>query len=48
MEKGKIVVEQISTKNQLADVLTKPLGRALFQEQRCKIGVVKLKLQQQD
>jgi hypothetical protein len=38
----KITVEQISTKDQLADTLTKPLGRDLFQEQRDRIGVLKL------
>lgn len=48
VEKKKIIVEQISTKDQLADTLTKPLGRILFQEQREKIGVVSLKFQQQD
>lgn len=48
VEKKKIIVEQISTKDQLADTLTKPLGRVLFQQQREKIGVVSLKFQQQD
>jgi hypothetical protein len=42
VEKKKITVEQISTKDQLADTLTKPLGRVLFQEQRDRIGVLKL------
>jgi hypothetical protein len=35
VEKKKITVEQISTKDQLADTL-------LFQEQRDRIGVLKL------
>jgi len=48
VEKGKVVVDQISTKDQLADVLTKSLGRVLFQEQRDRIGVVKLEAQRKN
>ncbi|KAJ1274520.1 hypothetical protein BS78_05G068600 [Paspalum vaginatum] len=40
---GKIVIDQISTKDQLADILTKPLGRVKFQELCDRIGVVNIK-----
>ena len=40
---GRIGLDYTSTLEQLADVLTKPLGRMKFQELRDKIGVVKLK-----
>jgi hypothetical protein len=43
VEDGKISLEYVSTQEQLADILTKPLGRARFCELRDKIGVVKLK-----
>jgi len=45
---GKIVLEQISTKDQLADILTKSLGRVLFQELHDRVGVVNLKSLHQD
>src|SRR6266508_3270501 len=40
VEEGKITVEFIGTVNQLADMLTKPLGRVRFLELREKIGIV--------
>jgi hypothetical protein len=40
---GKISVEYASTQEQLADILTKALGRVQFCELRDKVGVVKLK-----
>lgn len=43
VDSGKISVEYASTQEQLADVLTKALGRARFCELRDKVGVVKLK-----
>jgi hypothetical protein len=43
VETGKICLEYVSTQDQLADILTKSLGRAIFCELRDKIGVVKLK-----
>jgi hypothetical protein len=43
VEDGKISLEYVSTQEQLADILTKSLGRARFCELRDKIGVVKLK-----
>ncbi|XP_062193533.1 secreted RxLR effector protein 161-like [Phragmites australis] len=45
---GKIVLEQISTDDQLADILTKSLGRVKFQELRDRIGVVSNKFLRQD
>ena len=45
---GKIVLEQISTKDQLADILMKSLGCVLFQELRDRVGVVNLKSLRQD
>jgi hypothetical protein len=39
-EVGKVEVKYVSTDEQLADVLTKPLGRIRFQELRSKIGMV--------
>jgi hypothetical protein len=47
VEKGKIVLEQISTRDQLADIMTKSLGRVLFQELRDRIGIVNIKTQTQ-
>jgi len=43
VESGKISVDYTSTQEQLADILTKALGRASFCELRDKVGVVKLK-----
>jgi hypothetical protein len=42
VEKKQIFVEFIRTEAQLADILTKPLGRVKFQEMREKISVVKI------
>jgi hypothetical protein len=42
VEKGQIFVEFTRTEAQLADILTKPLGRVKFQEMREKIGVTKI------
>jgi hypothetical protein len=39
-EVGKVEVKYVSTDEQLADILTKPLGRIRFQELRSKIGMV--------
>jgi hypothetical protein len=39
VEKGEIVVTYMATENQLADLLTKALGRIHFQELRSKVGV---------
>ena len=45
---GKIVLEQISTQDQLADILTKLLGREKFTELCNRIGVVNIKHKSQD
>jgi hypothetical protein len=47
VEGGKIVLEQISTRDQLADIMTKPLGRVLFQELHDRVGIVDIKNQHQ-
>jgi hypothetical protein len=43
-EEGKVEVKHVKTENQLADILTKPLGRVRFQELRSKIGMVENKI----
>lgn len=43
LECGDIELEHTSTDDQLADILTKPLGRQGFVELREKIGVLKIK-----
>ena len=43
VESGKIAVEYINTDEQLADILTKPLGRIKFKDLREKIGITKIK-----
>ena len=45
---GKIVLEHISTRDQLVDILMKSLGCVLFQELRDRVGVVNLKSLRQD
>jgi hypothetical protein len=39
-EQGKIQVKQVSTDDQLGDILTKALGRVKFQEMRARIGMI--------
>lgn len=43
LEDGSISTSYISTSDQLADILTKSLGRVKFQELRAKIGMVQIK-----
>jgi hypothetical protein len=43
-EEGKVEVKHVKIENQLADILTKPLGRVRFQELRSKIGMVENKI----
>jgi hypothetical protein len=43
VENGKIYVDHVSTEEQLADILTKSLGRERFSELRAKISIVKFK-----
>jgi hypothetical protein len=40
---GKVKVEGIGTERQLADIMTKPLARNKFVEQRLKLGVLEVK-----
>jgi hypothetical protein len=40
VEDGKVAVEHIGTTNQLADILTKSLGRTQFQDLRARIGII--------
>jgi hypothetical protein len=39
VEKGELEVEYVRTEEQLADILTKALGRIRFQDLRSKIGM---------
>lgn len=45
VEEGKIIVDYIRTKDQLANILMKPLGQIKFLEMREKIDVIKVKKQ---
>jgi hypothetical protein len=47
VEKGTVAVEFIGTKEQKADILTKPLGRIRFQELRGMVGIVNIKVVRQ-
>ena len=40
VQKGSIKLKYVPTKKQVADVLTKPLGRVNFEYFRDKLGVV--------
>lgn len=42
-EEGRIKVEFIRSQDQLGDILTKPLGKSKFQENRSKIGLIECK-----
>jgi hypothetical protein len=42
IEDGTVTVEYIGTEDQLADILTKALGRVQFQNLRERIGVINL------
>lgn len=48
VQRGDIAVEHVQTEEQLADILTKPLGRQKFDELRGKIGVRDVKQEKQD
>ncbi|CAH9136547.1 unnamed protein product [Cuscuta epithymum] len=47
IEKGIIGIEHVRTEGQLADILTKPLGRQRFTELRTKIGIQHIKMGKQ-
>jgi hypothetical protein len=47
VEDGRIVLQQVPTGDQLADIMTKSLARVKFQELRERIGVVNIKSQHQ-
>jgi hypothetical protein len=42
VERGEIELEYVRTGDQIADILTKPLGRVQFQDLRARIGVTRL------
>ena len=42
IEQGMVSVDHVGTDDQLADILTKPLGRIKFVELRTKLGVVRV------
>ena len=48
VEEGRIYIDYICTNDQLADVLTKALGRLKFLELRGRIGMTEIIRQQQD
>lgn len=48
IELGKVDVEHVSTDGQLADILTKSLGRAKFVEMRQALGMKGVRSMQQD
>jgi hypothetical protein len=43
IEEDRVNVEFVSTNEQLADILTKPLGGVKFMELRSRIGLVNIK-----
>jgi hypothetical protein len=43
VEEGRVEVEHIGTNNQLADILTKPLGKVKFLELQERIGLQTVK-----
>lgn len=42
VERGEVDIEHVGTNEQLADILTKALGRVKFTELREKLGVVQV------
>ena len=48
VEQGRIYINYVRTSDQLADSLTKALGRLIFQELKNRIGMVEIIRQRQD
>lgn len=48
VEQGRVFIDYVRTSEQLADALTKALGRLAFQELRRRIGMVEIIRQRQD
>lgn len=48
VEDGKVTIDHVATEEQLADILTKALGRLKFHEMRGKIGLQAVKRRKQD
>lgn len=48
IENGELDVDHVSTNEQLADMLTKALGRTKFVEMRVKLGVVEIGVEDRD
>ena len=44
IEEGKVDVDHVRNDEQLADILTKALGRTRFVEMRQKLGVIKVQV----
>lgn len=37
---GQLIIKQVSSKNQAADILTKPIPRVQFEVLRCMLGMI--------
>lgn len=48
MKDWKVTVDHVATEEQLADILTKTLGRLKFHKMRGKIGLQAMKRRKQD
>ena len=44
VQRGAVKLQYVATKEQIADVLTKPLARAKFEYYREKLGVLQIKV----
>lgn len=43
VEKGQVILEQIGTGQQLANVFTNPLGKINFEKLKTQVGIVEIK-----
>jgi hypothetical protein len=48
VEQGSVCIDYVRTSDQLADILTKALGRMIFQGLRRRIGMTEINRQRQD